>query len=273
MEGMFMSLPSAVDIKFCLITNGQLCMFDQALYPVESIKWCVYALFINDFDQIKRDCFLKTLNRTTNLAYSLDGYLWAISTLAAEKLQIRCVMETHVVTIKPPLQIIDIGNGCKAFSASIYIPAKSELTATLQSITRFQFFLDYNFKYTNVSNFIVWYKLDFAKLTETEIKTVKTKLLQLLSMSMDMFDNIPDNIDEDYPFSLSSKLILALLVTGHMCTLPSSTMGNLIKLVPSLVGDTPSLDLLLPMLSELASLLELEPHLLLLLYIRPHLMN
>ena len=78
MEGMLISLPSAVDVKLCLITNGHLCMFDQALYPVESIKWCVYALFINDYDQIIRDCFLKTLNRTTNLAYSLEGYLWAI---------------------------------------------------------------------------------------------------------------------------------------------------------------------------------------------------
>ena len=30
------------------------------------------------------DCLLKTLARTTNLAYSLDGYLWAISALAVE---------------------------------------------------------------------------------------------------------------------------------------------------------------------------------------------
>ena len=36
-----------------------------------------------------------------NLAYSVDGYLWAISALATEKLQIRCVMETNVITIKP----------------------------------------------------------------------------------------------------------------------------------------------------------------------------
>ena len=71
--------------------------------------------------------------------------LWAISALATEKLQIRCVMETHVITIHPPLQIVDIGNGCEAYSTSIYIPAKSELTATLQSLTRSQFFLDYNF--------------------------------------------------------------------------------------------------------------------------------
>ena len=50
MEGMFISLPSAVDVKLCLITNGHLCMFNQAVYPVESIKWCIYALFINDYD-------------------------------------------------------------------------------------------------------------------------------------------------------------------------------------------------------------------------------
>ena len=173
MEGI--SLPSAIDVKLCLITNGHLCMFDQALYPVESIYQCVYALFINSYNQIKRDCLLKTLDRTTNLAYSLDGYLWAISALAAEKIQIRYVMETHVVIIKPPLKIVDVGNGCEAFFASIYIPAKSELTSTLQSITRSQFFLDYNFNYTNVSNFLVWYNYSFAKLMETEIKTLKAK--------------------------------------------------------------------------------------------------
>ena len=86
----------------------------------------------------------------------MDGYLWAISALASEKLQIRCVMETHVVTIQQPLHIMDVGNGCEAYSASLYIPAKSELTATLQSITRSQFFWDYNFNYTNVYNFIVF---------------------------------------------------------------------------------------------------------------------
>ena len=79
---------------------------------------------------------------------------------------------------------------------------------------------------------------------------------------MDMFDSIVDNIDENYPFTLSPKLILALLVTVGICvialriiftTLSSSTIGNLIKLVPSLVGNTPSLDSLLPILSKLAS--------------------
>ena len=151
---------------------------------------------------------------------------------------------------------------------SVNIPTKSDLTATIQLITRSQFFLDFNFNYTNVSNFAVWYNFKFAHLTETEIKTLKTKMLQLPPMSMDMFDNIICNINEDYPFSLSPKIISTLLVVLGICvialgivliwykrkaTLSSSTVGNLVKLVPSLAGNTPFLDLLLPMLSKLAS--------------------
>ena len=235
---------------------------------MEHTKWCIYALFINDKSQIKRNCFSKTLNQTTNLAYSLDGYLWAISALVTEKLQVRCVMETHIITIKPPLQIVDIGNGCEAYSASIYIPAKSELMATLKSVMRSQFFLEYNINYTNVSNFLVWYKLDFAKLMNNEIETLKAKVLKLPTMSMEIFDNVLENIDEDYPFSLSPKLILALLVSVGICviaigiifiwykrkvSLTSSMEGNLIKLVPSLNEKTPTLNSLLPILSELTS--------------------
>ena len=267
MDGMFITLPTALDVKLCLMMNGHLCMFKQALYPVEHTNWCIYALFINDEKQIERNCFLKTINHTTNLAYSLDGYLWAISALATEKLQIRCVMETHVITIKPPLQIVDIGNGCKAYSASIYIPAKSELTTTLQSVTQSQFFLDYNFNYTNISNFLVWHKTSFATLTTDEIKTLKAKMLKLPTMSMDIFKNVLGNIDENYPFSMSPKLILALLVLTGVCTIiigilfiwykrktsfTSSTMGNILKLIPSLKEKVPTLDSLLPILSEQA---------------------
>ena len=219
MDGMFITLPTALDVRLCLMTNGHLCMFNQVLYLVERMTWCIYALLINDKEQIEKNCLLKTINHTTNLAYSLDGYLWAISALAAGKLQIRYVMKTRVITIKPPLQIVDIGNGCEAYSTSIYILAKSELTTTLQSITQSQFFLKYNFNYTNVSNFLIWYKSDFATLTTKEIETLKAKMLKLPTMSMDMFNNVLENINENYPFSLYPKLILALLVLTGICTI------------------------------------------------------
>ena len=264
-DSMYITLPTDIDVRLCLMTKGHLCMFNQALYPVDNTNWCIYALFINDINKIKKNCILKPLNRTTNLAYSLDGYLWAISDLATEKLQIRCVMETHVITIHPPLQIVDIGNGCEAYSTSIYIPAKSELTATMQSLTRSQFFLDYNFQYTNVTNFVVWYKTDFATLTKVEITSLKTKIMKLPTMSMDIFDKTLETIDEDYPFSLSPKLILALLILTGMIfivfgilfiwykrktTLATSAVGHLHKLIPSLKEKQPSLSSLLPIFSE-----------------------
>ena len=99
-----------------------------------------------------------------------------------------------------------------------------------------------------------------------EIETLKAKMLKLPTMSMELFDNVLENIDEDYPFSLSPKLILALLIITGICviaigiifiwykrktSLTSSTVGNLIKLVPSLNEKIPTLNSLLPILSEL----------------------
>ena len=107
----------------------------------------------------------------------------------------------------------------QTYSASIYIPAKSELTTTLQSVTRSQFFLDYNFNYTNMSNFLIWHKTNFATLTTDEIKTLKAKMLKLPTMSMDIFKKVLGNIDENYPFSMSPKLILTLLVLTGICTI------------------------------------------------------
>ena len=74
-------------------------------------------------------------------------------------------------------------------------------------------------------------------------------MLKLPTMSMDIFKNVLGNIDENYPCSMSPKLILSLLVLTGVCTIvigilfiwykrktsfTSPTMGNLLKLIPSL---------------------------------------
>ena len=134
MHGMYANIPKESDIKLCMMSQGHLCMFDEPLYPVEKIEWCLYALFMNDLTKIDLNCKFIATPRHTNLAHSLDGYLWAVSSLATEKLQLRCLHHTSIVTIELPLRIIDVGNGCEAFSPTLYIPAKSELTATMQSL-------------------------------------------------------------------------------------------------------------------------------------------
>ena len=118
-----------------------------------------------------------------------------------------------------------------------------------------------------MSNFLIWHKTNFATLTPDEIKKLKAKMLKLQTMSMDIFNKVLENIDENYPFSMSPKLILALLIlTGlyilvigilfiwykRKTSFTTSTMGNLLKLILSLKEKIPSLDSLLPILAERA---------------------
>ena len=120
-----------------------------------------------------------------------------------------------------------------------------------------------------MSNFLIWHKTNFATLSTDEIQTLKAKMLKLLTMLMDIFKKVLGNIDEKYPFSMLPKLILALLVLTGLCTIiigilfiwykrrtsfTTSTMGNLLKLIPSLKEKIPTLDSLLPILSEQAPL-------------------
>ena len=103
MHGKYATIPKESDTKLCMMSQGHLCMFDKPLYPVDKIEWCLYALFMNDLSKIDLNCKVIATTRHTNLAHSLDGYLWAVSSLATEKLQIRCLHHTSVVTIDPPL--------------------------------------------------------------------------------------------------------------------------------------------------------------------------
>ena len=123
-----------------------------------------------------------------------------MSSLATEKLQIRCLHHTSVITIEPPLRIVDIGNGCEAFSSTLYIPAKSELTATMQSLTHSQFFLQYNLQYIKMSSFVVFQEMTFEQLTTEELAALHAKVQTLEPMNIKLFNEKLKLIDENYRF-------------------------------------------------------------------------
>ena len=63
------------DIRICETTERYLCPMNQALYPIEKIEWCIYALFGQDTDRIGTYCTIVTTYHHANMAQSLDGYL------------------------------------------------------------------------------------------------------------------------------------------------------------------------------------------------------
>ena len=98
-HGLYVTLPTEQSVRICLQTELAICILEQALYPVEHITWCVYALYIDDEQCIKRDCKYTVSKVSGNRAISLGGYLWAISSIEQEQLQVRCLEETHMIEI------------------------------------------------------------------------------------------------------------------------------------------------------------------------------
>ena len=112
--------------------------------PTEKVFWCLYALFVNGTEGIKKNCNCEVKPQTHNVAYNLNSNLWAISALATEQLQIRCLQKTYHVSVKIPFQLIFLPSAYQAFSRNIYIPTTVELTNIVQNVILHKRFLGFN---------------------------------------------------------------------------------------------------------------------------------
>ena len=213
-HGLYAALPSESDIRICMTTSGGLCMMNQALYPVERIEWCIYALFIKDEHKIAHFCMVETKIRYVNLAVSLEGYMWAISSMATTKLHIRCLTDSYLEEITPPLKNVYIGNGCEGYSNTITIPAKSELTSTMDIAERTNFFLKFNDKYQDISSCGIWAHVQYDKLTKEEIEEFGIKLSGFPPMTLNHLKERIKHIDDKYPWSMHPNILLVILLVS-----------------------------------------------------------
>ena len=139
--------------------------------------------------------------------------MWVISAVITEKLQVRCLTETHVVDIRPPVEIVYIGNGCEGYSPHLFIPACSTLTSEINIFEREQYFLKFNVKYRTDSKIGIWAKLKFRLQSKEEARKEVQKWAELQPMTMEYLGQKLDLIDtEKYPFELPTKALLLLLI-------------------------------------------------------------
>ena len=94
-------------------------------------------------------------------------------------MQIRCLTDTHIVDIRPPLTIIYVGDGCEAYGNNLYIPAKSELTSRDDTAVRHIYFQQFNEDYQNLTKYSLIEDLGIKKLTNKEIENLPDCLAAL----------------------------------------------------------------------------------------------
>ena len=194
---------------------------NQALYPVDKIEWCVYALYKQDTERIGTYCTIITTFRHANMAQSLDGYLWAVSSLKEEKMRIRCLEDSHLEDIKLPLMIIHIGNGCEGYSSNLFIPAKSKLASEDETLTRHVFFLEFNDEYQDLTKYSLIQQLNLPQLMAKEMEDLPNQLIALQPMTLNHLKDQIKLLALKYPFSVHPNVVLIILIVSLLLMLAS----------------------------------------------------
>ena len=209
-EGHYVSLPEEGEVTMCLLTRGGLCKMNQAMYPSDKVDWCIWALFISNEQMIKKVCTYNIQKRNGNLAQSLGGYLWAISSVATEKIQVRCLKETYIIEIRAVLQIIYIGDGCEGYSPSLAIAAKTEITSNFNMECRVRFFISFNAEYQDQELIGLWVEIPVGYLTKEELNKVVEQLPEREPLKFEEINNTISKLKE-YPYEIKQWMILAAL--------------------------------------------------------------
>ena len=242
-HGLYVTLPMEQSVRICLQTELAICILEQALYPVEHVTWCIYALFIDDEHCIKRDCKYTVSKVSGNRAISLGGYLWAVSSIEQEQLQVRCLEETHMIEIQPPLQIVYLGNGCEGYSPSMFLPAKNEMTTHAQIESRREYFLQFNYVYTPDRYIGLWWQFRMRMMSKKEARAFITQVAPVGTMDYSLLHKRPPMIKANYGFSwpvppttlIIGVVVIILLIAGIALGCYVYRMGKTFKLVTGTV--------------------------------------
>ena len=166
--------------------------------------------------------------------------------MATEKLQVRCFKETHIEEIKPPLQIVYIGDGCEGYSPSLATTARTEITTSRDFIGRPCLFTKFNKVYQGSPILSLWNQITLESLTEKEAASMVQVLPELEQLKLSDIDQSVRKLKE-YSFHLPQWVYLVIIIVSVLAILVSIgiiiwkvySMRGAFKEVKTLLGDRP----------------------------------
>ena len=128
------------------------------------------------------------------------------------------MIDTHVEDIKPPVTIIYIGNGFEAYSSSLYISAKSELTSRDDTMVRHVYFQQFNEDYQNLTKYSLIEDLGIKELTNREIENLPDHLAALPVLR---FNELKRRLVEiKKPLHIHSNIVAIVFLVGGILLTP-----------------------------------------------------
>ena len=113
----YATIPTDSEFIQCTLASGHFCSLRSALYHMQDSSLCVFALFLKNDELIKEKCELSVTNITSPEAIYLDQGNWAIASMEPDQMEITCTAQKHVISVNPPLTLVNLQPACSAFSS------------------------------------------------------------------------------------------------------------------------------------------------------------
>ena len=120
----------------------------------------------------------------------------------------------HILEIKPPLQIILIGDGCEGYSPSLATAAKNEITAINNFINRPGFFIQFNAVYRNNPIIGLWKHFSFQALSEEAAKAMVDHLRELEDLPINAIEQSTQELFEYSTYHFPQWVFLIIMGMG-----------------------------------------------------------
>ena len=124
-----------------------------------------------------------------------------------------------MIQIGLSLQVVYIGNGCKGYSPSMYILAKSEFSGMEEIKSRKEYFLKFNYVYQPDELVGVWWQFRSKLMTIEEAKNFVEKVEPLGTMDYSILNQQLEKVDNKYPWSLPVPPMALAVGIGFLLTL------------------------------------------------------
>ena len=118
----YATIPSEYEFIECTLASGHFCSLKNVLYHMHSSGWCLTSPFLKNDRMIETNCRMSLTNVTGPQAIYLDQGNWAVAFVEPNQMEISCNSHRHVITIEPPLTLVNLQPGYSTFSAKIKLP-------------------------------------------------------------------------------------------------------------------------------------------------------
>ena len=214
-HGLYVALPDAREIQICLTSQGGLCVMNQALHPIETINWCIYALFIQDQERIKKDCTMSFQTKRRKFSSKSRRIFVGSQFLGGREDADQMPSRNPYRTNKASSASHTCRNGCEGYSPSIKILAKSELTSQNDIVERTNYFLEFNMQYTGITRIGPW---DLFQISDWEKQELKDMVAILPTLPPLNYENLNKRIGKlkEYPLKIPVAIIAIVLVVSTL---------------------------------------------------------